>query len=155
MSSSLATQTAAMDSLAWRVSYEWNRAKNRQLTMTEMQQVWQDSVAASADYQGLAFKRKEAIRFLWHHTRNRILAENQVYGWWANGSFYHCWTDLPETFKCDDSLLQTLPRGHFWLDGNRKATAIRYFIPADRAAENRCHYLQPADAATAAAMKKH
>lgn len=148
MSATIAQQTAAMDSLAWRISHEWNCAKNRQRTMAEMQQVLQDSILHSAHYQCLAFKRKETISFLWHHTRNKTLAENSIYGWWASGQFYYSWSDLPEPYKHDDSMLKTLPCGHFWVDGDRKATTIRYFVSPDSAAEDRTHFLVPADAAT-------
>ena len=136
-----------MDSLAWRVTYEWNCAKNRCLTMADMQRAWTDSIAQSANYQCLAEKRKEAIRFLWHHTRNRILAENQMYGHWYQGSFYSNWSDLPESVRYDEKLLKSLPAGHFWLDGNRQATTIRYFISADSAGEDRAPFLAPQPAA--------
>lgn len=148
MPAAIAQQAAAMDSLAWRISYEWDCAKNRQRTMAEMQQAWQDSILHSAHYQCLAFKRKETIAFLWQHTRNRILAQNQIYGWWFNGSFYNSWCHLPESHKHDDSLLKTLPRGHFWVDGNRETTTIRYYIPEDCANEDRTHFLAPTTAAS-------
>lgn len=142
---SVAKQTAAMHSLAWRITYEWNRAKNHCLTMTETQSAWQGHILQSANYQCLADKRKEAIRFLWHHTRNRILAENQIYGWWFNGRFHSSWCDLPESIRYDEKQLGKLPRGHFWLDGNRQATTIRYFICADSAGEDRAHFLPAAE----------
>ena len=144
MPASLDKQSAAMDSLAWRITYEWNRAKNHCLTMDQMQSSWRDSILQSANYQCLAEKRKETIRFLWHHTRNRILAENQIYGWWLDGKFYGSWCDLPEAIRYDEEALAKLPKGHFWLDGNRQATTIRYFIPSDSEGEDRTHFLAPA-----------
>jgi hypothetical protein len=143
MPANLDKQCAAMNSLAWRVTYAWNCAKNRCLTMNEMQAVWRESIAQSADYQCLANKRKSTICFLWHHTRNRILAENQLYGYWYKGSFYSMWSDLPESVRYDEQLTRALPQGHFWLDGNKQATAIRYFISADSASEDRTHFLAP------------
>lgn len=133
-----------MDSLAWRITYEWNRAKNHCLTMDQMQNAWRDGILQSANYQCLVGKRKETIRFLWHHTRNRILAENQIYGWWMDGQFYGSWCDLPESVKYDDNALAKLPKGHFWLDGNRQATTIRYFVSPDSEGEDRTHFLAPA-----------
>jgi hypothetical protein len=142
---SLDRQFSAMDSLAWRVTYEWNCAKNRCLTMDQMQSAWRDRILQSADYQRLAGKRKEAIRFLWYHTRNRVLAENQIYGWWLSGRFYGSWCELPESIRYDDSALAKLPKGHFWLDGNRQTTTIRYYISSDSAGEDRSHFLAPSD----------
>lgn len=143
MATSTEKQVSAMDSLAWKISYEWNRAKNRCLTMADMQKAWTDSIVQSANYQCLAEKRKETIRFLWHHTRQRILAENQLWGHWLNGAFYSNWCDLPESVRYDEQKMKTLPKGHFWIDGNREATAIRYFVSDDSAAEDRTHFLSP------------
>lgn len=120
-----------MDALAWSITYEWNRAKNRCLTMDQMQTAWRDCIAQSEKYKCLAEKRKETINFLWDHTRNRILAENQLYGHWYKGTFYSSWCDLPESVRYDEELMRTLPKGHFWLDANRQATTIRYFIGND------------------------
>jgi hypothetical protein len=141
---SIDKQSAAMDSLAWRTTYEWNRAKNYCLTMDQMQSTWRDGILQSAEYQCLAEKRKEAIRFLWHHTRNRILAENQLHGWWLDGRFYGSWCDLPESIRYDEAELAKLPTGHFWLDGKRQATTIRYYVSSDSAGEDRTHFLTPA-----------
>jgi hypothetical protein len=132
-----------MGQLAWRITYEWNCAKNRCLTMEQMQAVWKDHVLQSADYQCLAEKRKETIRFLWHHTRNRVLAENQCHGRWLNGVFNSSWCDLPESVRYDEAKIKTLPTGHFWLDGNGQVTTIRYFISADSTGEDRSHFLKP------------
>jgi len=141
---SIDKQSSAMGQLAWRITYEWNCAKNRCLTMEQMQTVWRDHVLQSADYQCLAEKRKETIRFLWHHTRNRVLAENQGYGHWFNGAFYASWCDLPESVRYDEAKIKTLPKGHFWIDGNRQVTTIRYFISADSTGEDCSHFLKPA-----------
>jgi hypothetical protein len=140
VTASINNQHASMDTLAWRVTYEWNRAKNRCLTMDEMQTAWRDSIAQSAHYQCLADKRKETINFLWHHTQNRILAENQIYGYWYEGAFYSNWSDLPESVRYNEELLKNLPVGHFWLDGNRKATTIRYFIGNGCRGEEKTHF---------------
>lgn len=134
-----------MDSLAWEIKYQWDRAKNRFLTIEQIQSVWRDSILQSAHYQCLAEKRKEAIRFLWHHTRNRILAENQIWGWWFNGHFYGRWSELPESIRYDENVLAKLPKGHFWIDGNRQATTIRYFVSADSAKEDHSHFLSAAE----------
>jgi hypothetical protein len=116
--------------------------------MEQMQAVWRDSILQSANYQCLAEKRKETIRFLWHHTRNRILAENQLFGRWLNGVFYSSWSDLPESVRCDEQKMKQLPSGHFWLDGNRQPTTIRYFIASDSSGEDRTHFLAPSQPAT-------
>ena len=145
MPASLDKQCAAMTSLAWRVTYEWNCAKNRCLTMDQMQTVWRESIAQSANYQCLANMRKSTIRFLWDHTRNRILAENQLYGHWYKGAFYSMWPELPESVRYDEQLIKTLPKGHFWLDGNRQATTIRYWLSPDSASEDRTHFLAPSE----------
>lgn len=140
MPATLAKQYAAMDSLAWRVTYEWNRAKDQHKNTKQMQEEWK-SLTQSANYQCLAGMRKSTIAFLWHHTRTITLAYNQVYGYWLNGAFYANWRDLPEKYKRDDSLLKTLPSGHFWVDNNRKPTTIRYYISSDCAGEDLSHFL--------------
>lgn len=148
MAASLSKQVAAMDTLAWRVTYEWNRAKGHYKTIETMQAAWQ-CLTQSPQYQCLADKRKESIHFLWHHTRTRVLAENQVLGRWCDGVFYANWCDLPEEYKRNDAMLPTLPVGHFWLDDNRKATTIRYFISSDCANEDRKHFSVPSAVLTA------
>lgn len=140
MPASLDKQISAMDSLAWRVTYEWNQAKNNLKTMAEMHKVYQD-LCQSAKYQCLADKRKESIRFLWQHTRVRIQAENQIHGRWYDGRFYAHWCDLPESIRYDNAALAKLPSGHFWADKDRQATAIRYFISSDCAGEDAAHFL--------------
>ncbi len=144
MPASIDKQSGAMEQLAWRITYEWNCAKNRCLTMDNMQTAWKDWIVQSAHYQCLAEKRKETIRFLWHHTRNKVLAENTIYGHWLNGSFYSSWSDLPESVRYDEAKIKTLPKGHFWGDGKGNATTIRYFISADSTGEHRSHFLKPA-----------
>ena len=140
MAATLAKQFAAMDSLAWRVTYEWNCAKNKQKNIQEMQEVW-EYVAQSPNYQCLADMRKSTIHYLWHHIRQTTLAHNQIHGRWLNGAFYASWSDLPEKYKRDDNLLKTLPSGHFWVDNNGKPTTIRYFISSDCAGEDVSHFL--------------
>ena len=140
MPANLATQSAAMNHLAWQITYEWNRAKNEQKTMPQMHLAW-DTLTQSAKYQCLAQKRKETIFFLWHHTRTCTLAQNEIHGRWLHGKFYANWCDLPEKYKRDDSLLRTLPSGHFWLDGKGRPTAMRYFIASDCAGEDTSHFL--------------
>jgi hypothetical protein len=140
MAATLAKQIAAMDSLAWRVTYEWNCAKNEHKNMEQMQEVWK-CIAQSHNYQCLATMRKSTISFLWHHTRNITLAHNRLHGRWLNGVFCANWCDLPEKYKRDDNLLKTLPSGHFWVDNNGKPTTIRYFISSDCANEDRSHFL--------------
>ena len=143
MPASTDKQLASMQQLAWRIGYEWSCAKNRCLTIENMQTVWKDHILQSAHYQCLAEKRKETIRFLWHHTRNTVLAQNQIYGHWLNGVFYSSWSDLPESVRYDEAKIKTLPKGHFWLDGNRQTTTIRYFISADSTGEDKGHFLKP------------
>jgi hypothetical protein len=140
MAAPTAYQLAAMDFLAWRVTHEWNCAKNEQKNMEQMQEVW-NYIAQSPNYQGLAGMRKSTIHFLWRHTRTVTLARHQMHGWWSNGAFYANWADLPEKYKQDDSLLKTLPSGHFWVDNNGKPTTIRYFISSDCANEDASHFL--------------
>ena len=142
MAASISKQCSAMDSLAWRIGYEWGRAKNELKTMEQMQAVWLDLVG-SAHYQCLAGKRRETIFFHWHHTRTRVLSQGQVHGRWFEGSFFTSWCDLPGEYKANDALLKTLPSGHFWLDANGLVTASRYYIPSDSADENNRHF-QPA-----------
>jgi hypothetical protein len=140
MAAKLAKQIAAMDSLAWRTTYEWNCAKNEHKNMEQMQEVWK-YIIQSPNYQCLAGCRKSTIHYLWHHTRTITLAQNQVHGRWLGGRFYANWCDLPEKYKRDDSLLKTLPSGHFWLDSNRKPTTIRYYISSDCDDEDVSHFL--------------
>ena len=140
MPATVAKQSAAMDSLAWRVVHEWNYAKNEQKNMKQMQEAWKH-MAQSPNYQCLAGMRKSTISFLWRHTRTITLAYNQVYGHWLNGKFYANWSDLPEEYKRDDRLLKTLPSGHFWLDSNGKPTTTRYFISSDCDGEDVAHFL--------------
>jgi hypothetical protein len=138
---SIEKQCAAMDSLAWRITYEWNQAKNNLKTMAQMQTVWQDTLQ-TGHYQCLAEKRKESVYYLWSHTRQRTLAENQIHGRWLNGKFFANWCDLPEKYKYDDSLLKTLPSGHFWLQEGQ-ATKVRYFISEDAKSEDAFHFITP------------
>lgn len=141
MPASTGKQYAAMDSLAWRITYDWNQAKNKLKTTDDMQKAWQD-IKESAKYQCLADKRKESVRYLWDHTRQRTLAENQIWGRWLNGQFFTNWCDLPEKYKYDDNLLKTLPSGHFWMkDG--QATRVRFFISEDSRNEDRSHFIRP------------
>ena len=140
MPATLDRQSAAMIYLAWRVTYEWNRAKDEHRNMAQMQEGW-EVITQSANYQCLADKRKETITFLWHHTRTITLAHNQLYGHWFKGRFYANWTDLPEEYKRNDSLLKTLPSGHFWADSNGKPTTKRYFISSDCVGEDVSHFL--------------
>jgi hypothetical protein len=139
MAASISKQYSAMDSLAWRIGHEWNRAKNVRKTMDQMQTVWNDLVQ-SAEYQCLAGKRRETIFFHWHYTRTYMLSQNQVQGRWCNGCFFHSWCDLPEEYKASDSLLKTLPSGHFWLNGDGQATPSRYFVSSDCANEDERHF---------------
>jgi hypothetical protein len=140
MPATLSKQVAAMDSLAWRVTHEWSRARDERKNMAQMQEEWKN-LTESANYQCLADKRKETILFLWHHTRTVTLAHNQLYGRWLNGGFYANWTDLPEEYKRNDALLKTLPSGHFWVASDRKPTTIRYFISSDCDGEDVSHFL--------------
>lgn len=140
MPATLAKQSAAMDSLAWRITYEWDRAKDQRKNTEQMQEEWKN-LTESANYQCLANKRKETIFFLWHHTRTTTLAHSQLHGRWLNGRFYANWADLPEEYKRNDALLKTLPSGHFWVDSNRKPTTIRYFVSSDCAGEDVSHFL--------------
>jgi hypothetical protein len=138
MAASLDRQVSAMDSLAWRISYEWNQARNGQKIMKQMHTVWKD-IQESAHYQCLADKRKESAYYLWYYTSRRVLAESQLWGYWYKGEFFANWCDLPEKYKYDDSLLKTLPSGHFWArDG--QATTIRYFVSEDCAGEDKSHF---------------
>jgi len=142
MAAKLAKQTAAMDSLAWRITHEWNQAKDRHFTMDRMQSTFKHGILESAQFQCLADRRKETIRFLWHHIGRTIQAHNQVYGWWYHGRFHSCFTELPESLSCDDLELAKLPCGHFWKDAAGNATTVRYFIPAERAmTEDLSHFL--------------
>lgn len=151
MAATLAKQISAMDSLAWRISYEWDCAKNRQRTMAEMQSVFKHGILESAQFQCLADKRKETIRFLWYHTGRIIQAQNQVYGWWYHGRFHGCVTELPESLRRDDARLAKLPCGYFWKDADGNATIVRDFIPSDRATvEDVCHFLPPTASASVA-----
>jgi len=140
MPATLAKQSAAMVSLAWRVTDEWDRAKNQHKNMEQMQEEWK-GLTQSPNYQCLADKRKETIFFLWYHARTTTLAHNQLYGRWLNGRFYANWSDLPEEYKDSDILLKTLPSGHFWVDNNGKPTTIRYFISSDCTNEDVSHFL--------------
>lgn len=140
MAATLAKQSAAMDSLAWRINSEWNCAKNSYKNMEQMQEVWRH-ITQSPNYQRLAGMRKSTINYLWRHARETTLAQNQVYGQWLNGAFYASWNDLPEKYKRDNNLLKTLPSGHFWIDSNGKPTTIRYFISSDCAGEDLSHFL--------------
>ncbi len=135
-----ARQSAAMDSLAWRVTHDWNQAKDQHKSMEQMQEEWKN-LTQSPNYRCLAGIRKSAIAFLWHHTRTITLAYNQVYGHWLNGRFYDNWSDLPEEYKRSDALLKTLPSGHFWVDSNGKPTTIRYFISRYCIGEDLSHFL--------------
>jgi hypothetical protein len=148
MPASLAKQSSAMHSLAWRITYEWDCAKNDYKTMQQMQDAWQ-GILESANYQCLADKRKETIFFLWHHIRTTTLAKNQVHGRWCNGRFYANWCDLPEDYAYDNNLLKTLPSGHFWavVDSKGQATSIRYFISSDCENEDKSHFLPLAEPA--------
>lgn len=140
MAAKLAKQQAAMDSLSWRISYAWNRAKDQQKTIEEMQREWQD-LKQSADYQCLAEMRKFAIWHLWDHTRKITLAQNQIYGWFCEGVFYSSWSNLPEKYRHDDNLLKTLPSGHFWGDGAGSVTKTRYFLHSESSGEDSSHFL--------------
>jgi hypothetical protein len=140
MAATVIKQIAAMDSLAWRTTHEWNCAKNEQKNMEQMQEVW-EYITQSRNYQCLADMRKSTIHYLWRHTRTITLAQNQIHGRWLNGAFYANWCDLPEKYKRDDNLLKTLPCGHFWVDNNRRPTTIRYFISSDCADEDTSHFL--------------
>jgi hypothetical protein len=140
MPATLAKQVSAMDSLAWRVTYEWNRAKDQHRNMEQMQEEWKN-LTQSPNYQCLAEMRKSTIAFLWHHTRTTTLAYNQVHGRWLHGRFYANWSDLPEECRRNDNLLKTLPSGHFWVDSNKKVTTIRYFISSDCVGEDVSHFL--------------
>ena len=137
---SLEKQYAAMDSLAWRITYEWSQARNNLKTIAQMQTAWRDLLQAG-HYQCLAEKRRESVSYLWHHTRQRTLAENQIHGRWLNGKFFLNWCDLPEKYKYDDSLLKTLPSGYFWLQEGQ-ATKVRYFVP-ENASEDAFHFVAP------------
>ena len=139
MAASIEKQCSAMDSLAWRIGHEWSRAKAERKTMDQMQTVWYDLVQ-SAHYQCLAGKRRETILFHWQHTRTCTLSQNLHHGRWFNGHFFSSWCDLPEEYKASDSLLKTLPSGHFWLDGDGQATPSRYFVSGDCANENQKHF---------------
>jgi hypothetical protein len=127
-----------MDPLAWRITYEWNQAKNNLKTIAQMQEVWKGLLQAE-QYQCLAGKRRESVRYLWEHTRQRTLAENQVHGRWLNGEFYANWCDLPEEYKYDDNLLESLPSGHFWLHEGQ-VTKVRYFVPENARKEDAYHF---------------
>ena len=123
-----------MDSLASEIEYQWSKARDRQKTISQMQDCWHKWIGQSAKYQCLADKRKDCIRFLWHHTRARVLRENQAYGRWLEGRFYGNWADLPYNYRYSNELLKTLPSGHFWVkDG--LVTSARYFVTADRIKE--------------------
>jgi hypothetical protein len=102
-----------------------------------------DDLVKSEQYIRLADKRKATIIFLWNRIRNQTLAKNQLWGRWLDGIFYSNWCDLPDEYKYNDNLLKTLPSGHFWLDGNRNVTTIRYFISRDCAGEDRKHFISP------------
>lgn len=142
MAAKLAKQIAAMDSLAWRITYEWNQAKDRYFATDRMRSAFKHGILESAQFQCLSDKRKETIRFLWYHTGRAIQAQNQVYGWWYRGRFYGCFTELPESFRYDDAKLAKLPCGHFWRDAAGNATTVRYFIPVDRETlEDVAHFL--------------
>jgi hypothetical protein len=138
MAADLSKQVFAMDSLANLIIYEWRIAAEKNKVMSDMHRVWQD-ITKSIHYIGLADKRKECIHFFWHQTRNRILAENNIHGRWLDGKFYARWDELPEEYKYNDSLLKTLPAGHFWLDANKNPTGVRYFISSDCKGENKKH----------------
>lgn len=139
MAAKLAKQTAAMDSLSWRISYAWNCAKNQQKTIDEMHKEWKD-LKQSLDYQCLAEMRKLAIWYLWDYVRKTTLAQNQIYGWFCEGVFYSNWSNLPEKYKNDDNLLKTLPCGHFWIDGTGNATKVRYFLHSESSGEDPGHF---------------
>lgn len=66
-----------------------------------------------------------------------------MYGHWLHGAFYSSWDDLPDNVKYNETELGRLPKGHFWLDGDGKATTIRYFLPSDSSSEDRSHFLAP------------
>jgi len=140
MASKLDKQFTAMNSLSWRITYEWNKAKNEFLTIDQMQKIWQDIIKHDANYNCLAEKRKETIRFLWFHIRQITIAHNQLFGRWYNGKFYNHWMDLPEEIRHDDNMLAKLPSGHFWLDRNGQATRMRYFISKDSIGEDVKHF---------------
>ena len=139
MPATLAKQFAAMDSLAWRITYEWDRAKNEHRNIQQLNKEW-ENLTQSQDYQRLAVMRKSTIRYLWYHIGKTTQAYNQIYGRWLNGAFYANWADLPEEYKRNDALLKTLPSGHFWLGPNREPTTIRYFISSDCDGEDVSHF---------------
>ena len=140
MAATLAKQFAAMDSLAWRITYEWNRAKNEHRNIQQLNEEWKN-LTQLPSYQCLAAMRKSTVRYLWYHTGKVIQAHNQIHGRWLNGAFYANWCDLPEKYKRDDNLLKTLPSGHFWVDSNGKPTTIRYHVSSDCAGEDVSHFL--------------
>ena len=140
MAATLSRQFAAMDSLAWRITYEWNRAKNEHRNIQQLNEEWKN-LTQLPSYQCLATMRKSTLRYLWYHTGKVIQAHNQIHGQWLNGAFYANWSDLPEKYKRDDNLLKTLPSGHFWVDSNGKPTTIRYYVSSDCAGEDVSHFL--------------
>ena len=143
MTAKLDRQFGIMDSLAWRISYEWNLAKNKYKTMGEMHKIYND-IVQNTPYTCLAEKRKETIRFLWHHTRNLTLSQNTIFGRWYKGKFYANWCDLPEQIRYNQTLVNSLPSGHFWIIPETKGevTTIRYFISTDSENEDESHFPQ-------------
>ena len=138
MAADLSKQVSAMDSLANLIIHEWRIAAEKRKVSSDMYKVWR-GITKSIHYTGLADKRKECIHFFWHQTRNRVLAESRISGHWLNGCFYARWDELPDEYKYNDSLLKTLPSGHFWLDADKNPTGIRYFISSDCKGEDRKH----------------
>ena len=142
MPAKLDRQFSIMDSLAMRISFEWNLAKNNYKTIGEMHKIYND-IVQNTNYTCLAEKRKETIRFVWGHTRKLTLAKNTIFGRWYKGEFYANWCDLPEQIKYNQTLVDSLPSGHFWIipeTNGEVVTTIRYYISTDSENEDKSHF---------------